>query len=368
MRDPNGVLRLGPRFRILALGLMLWCGVSYAIAISQLQLAEPEYFQASAPAYNDALTYIRMVEGSESEPGPFRYRVVVPSVAAAIPDAVINALSARKRVVGSRAAAKLLLTNFVFLTLCGFAVWALLKQFAFSDTDALLGSLLFYASRIVVQYGGVPMVDAASWFFLAGAIAMLLAERYWAFAILVLIGMFVKETILLLIPFCALVPGRSRGFYVRAAVILTGVLGAYTIFRTNSTVAHSIVPSVSASITDLPSMLGYAEQDRMKRWFSLGGLLQLVSAFGPLWILAWLGRSAINHDRVLRRWLLVLPVMLMALFWTGANISRLLFLAFPVIVPLALVGALRLSGRQWVPANPATTGQSAAGASPSRLS
>jgi hypothetical protein len=358
------------RSRELTIGLILWCSVSYAIAVSHIQLFDQSYLAASAPAYDDAIRYIRMVEREGIEPAPYRYRVLVPALAAKIPDAVVRKLTSRHAPTASwLAGAKLAILNVLFLSAAGAALFALFLPLGFSRIDALLGATMFYLTRTVVQNGGLPMIDSASWFFLAAAAAAMLAERYVLLGALVLAGVLAKETIFLVVLFALLLP-RPNKSKVLAISACIPALFIYVGFRlwygARAGGAFSPAQHGSWEITALPSALGYSEGGRVRRWTSLSGMIDLASSFGLLWIPALYALKQLPPSHVLRRWAIALPIMLLLIFWSGTNMGRMLFLSFPVVIPLAFIGCQTFIFSQRPQPNPQTFAAKPLGWSPIR--
>jgi hypothetical protein len=279
------------------IGVVLVClGVAYAIATSHVQMFEPASVAATTPAYNDAMRYIAMVERTGTAPSPYRYRILVPALARLIPDRVISLVSSRKDPTTAWiAAAKLSLLNVLFLAAAGAAIVLLMLVLRFDWNEAMLASLLFYTTRPVVQYGGVPMVEAAAWFFLAAAAASLLAQRYLALALITAIGVLAKETVLLVIPLAVLSPHsrrerfRSLGALVPAALLCVA-LRVWYLPDASPDAFGAWWNSARAAWLDVTAEL----------WLSPSGFVDLVSSFGPLWVLAVIGYRALPENHVVR--------------------------------------------------------------------
>lgn len=300
---------------------LLWWTAAIAIAFSQLQLLD-------SPSLDpDARKYIAMAQGRDTNP-PFRYRVVVPGLARMIPDRVLAAVTRRPNPTPAWfAALKLCVLNAFWLAGCGYAVWSLCLALGFRESSALLGSLIFYMTRPVVQFGASPMIDPANWLTLALGATFLLRREWGRLAVVFLVGVLVKETILLLVPLAFLLPERPT--WRNWLVFLPG-LAALVLMR--------VVTGVDVAAWVHPSRL-----DRIPKtvalWTSVGGLRGLfVSSFGLLWLLAGYGFTRKECPAILRRWCWIFLPMLALMFWLSTDLGRLLFLSFPVVLPLALVG------------------------------
>jgi hypothetical protein len=70
----------------------------------------------------------------------------------------------------------------------------------------------------------------------------------------------------------------------------------------------------------------------------------VVVSFGPLWLLALYGWLRCPLPVFLRRCLWFVPLVFLAILVQGGGIVRSLFLVFPVVIPLAVLGLSR-----WLP-------------------
>lgn len=314
--------------RRIAVAALLWIGVSFAITLPNIQRPE-----GMANWTYDARRYIAMVQQQDVEP-PYAYRVLVPSVARIIPDSAIMQLASRTQAGDDwTAATKLSLVGMVFLSLTGAATFVFLRALEFGEPWALAGSLLFYAMPTVLLVGGLPLVDAPSWFFLALGCALVLESRMAALAICFALGMLVKETLLLLAILIPLAP-MARGTRARLlAALLPGLavsIGLRLALGNGSASEHF----AWGLWRDPAEVLA---QD-FARLLSPAAFKEVVFSFGVFWLLAAYGIRRIPAAHVLRRWAWLPVIAALGIVWLESDIGRLLFMAFPVVLPLALVG------------------------------
>jgi hypothetical protein len=73
------------------------------------------------------------------------------------------------------------------------------------------------------------------------------------------------------------------------------------------------------------------------------GIIYIVSSFNLLWIPAAVAAFQLPYPSILRRWLWLVSLIIAMIIFLNGSYGRSLFLTFPVIIPLALIGI-----RHWV--------------------
>ena len=274
----------------------------------------------------DSAAYARMALTGELDGvvKPFRYRVVVPFLARA-------GMLAFGRVDEFD-----LKVAFAVLDLAGLAVAAwvlglLLRRLGFSALEGFTGGLLFLATWPVLRFGGAVLVDAWSHAVLAGAAYAIVARRHGTLLLVATAGMFVRETTVFAALLVLVVPAPWSVRLRQLACFAPGVLG-YLLFR----------------FVLAPTEVGYAYTvDRFTRqvsdvlgWSGLPYTLrELALAFGAAGPLLVLGVLHNRRVRALPRALVwLVPVALVIPFVIASNLARIWFLAFPAVIPLALLG------------------------------
>ncbi|TKJ20634.1 hypothetical protein [Blastococcus sp. CCUG 61487] len=274
----------------------------------------------------DSAAYARMALTGELDdvPKPFRYRVVVPFLAH-----LWMRLADRQDLYELYVAFAVL--NLVGLALAAWAVHHLLLRWGFTAREGFTGGLLFLASWPVLRFGGAVLVDAWSHAALAGAAYAVVARRYRLLLVVATLGMFVRETTVFAALLVLVVPAPWSVRLRQLACFVPGVVG-YALFR----------------FVLAPTEVGYSYNvDRFTRqvtdvlgWSGLPYTLrELALTFGAAGLLFVVG---VIHNRRVRAlpgslfWLV--PVALVIPFLIASNLARIWFLAFPAVIPLAVLG------------------------------
>jgi hypothetical protein len=302
----------------------------------------------------DAAQYVRMFQGASLDeiPKPFRYRILTPYLARLVPF-----LPASLTRVYEVTPDKVIKFKFAVVNLLGLAgaalfTFLLCETLGFSSLESLAGGLLFITGFTVVNFGGAPMVDALSFFFLAAAIVCVLRDWNVGLLLSVLVGMFAREsTAYVLVPILAL-RGPASARVRKVLLCLPGFL-AYLVFRL---VLRPTKMGWNYGVADMLDNLRITLTSSARLgWIATDGGL----AFGLLWILALWGwwtlvrRREWGHPLFRLSFLIPFAMLIPNLVW--ANIGRLFYLAFPAVIPLALLPIRRIFGGAAVP-DPAASG------------
>lgn len=313
---------------------VVWLMASYAIALSHAQLFDPDTAHLRTGAYRDPLRYVGMVEGIDPG-GHWRYRVLVPGMARAIPAAPLRVVSTRPAISDAwLASVRLLFVNVLFLTLTGATLFVLLMRLGFSHTESLLGTLLFYTAFPVVQAGGVPSVDPASWFFFALAAYAIATTNLWLLAAAFAVGIYAKESVLLALPLVVLAPFTWRARAALLAATAPGVLLYLAVRFVWLPAPGDYLPAAAAGARGAERAWAFV----VSVFTRPNRLIDLLSSFGLLWVPAVASYSRGEGPPLLRRWALFVPLLALAILYLGLNLGRILFLAFPIVIPFALLG------------------------------
>jgi hypothetical protein len=306
-------------------------------------------------AKGDAAQYVRMFQGVSLReiPKPFRYRILTPYLARCVP--FLPQSMTRVYDVSSDKIVKFkfAVVNVLGLGVAGLFTSLLCQTIGFTALESLVGALLFVTGFTAVNFGGAPMVDALSFLFLGAAVVCVL--RNWAAGLVVsvLVGMFAREsTAYVLVPILTQkAPASTR---VRNVLLCLPGIVAYLVFR------EVLLP------TRMGWNYGGADMlDNLRLVFTSPGRLGWILtdgglAFGLLWILAlWGGwtlarRRAWDHPLFRLSFLIPFAVVVPNLIW--ANIGRLFYLAFPAVIPLALLSIRRVFGEAELPGHDAGSG------------
>ena len=314
-------------FRIV---LIISLTTSYAISYTGIQ-----FFVESEPGGNyDAITYLSMYN-SKIVHGHWRYRLLTPSLARVLPD-LPSSLFNDSRVITDFWIAKVKfdIINFLFLSTTGILLFYFLLSLDLSFYESLIGILLFYTARPVIQSAGAPMVEASAYFFL---ILCLYAIRLKNLLLLTLgfsIGLFAKETTFLILPVVFFSELKNR---IKAIFLLFPGIAIYLIFR------FYIHPDSQENYFHLKYILSAGP--RLCSLIRFNKAVDLFSSFGLLWIPVIYALINRKGPTQILRWSYLFLFLLGMIFLLGFNLGRILFYAFPVVIPLALYGMRSMLGK-----------------------
>ena len=322
-------------------------------AMTKYQLYEP----GLGGRGGDTGQYVAMYQGTPLAQiiKPFRYRVFTPYMARLVPLPPHGLLRYFDITPDKIVQYHFAVANLLGLALSGMLLIALCESFGLAAPWGMLGALLFLTSLTVVNSAGAPMTDAWAYaFLLLGLVAAIRGSMAWL-SLASLVGMFAKETTLLLVPAVLLLADPPRAKLMKLAALIPGVVG-YAIFR------HAC----SAGGYSFPSDVTTAVSDTIWRfrhgpylwWIAFEG----AAAFGAILPLAWIGalslRGSPRAPLARLSWLVpgtLIPPLFNAI-GIGSGIGHIWFYSFPAMIPLALVGLRRVldgTGRNGLRLGPA---------------
>jgi preprotein translocase subunit Sec61beta len=287
----------------------------------------------------DVGQYVRIYQGVPllEIARPFRYRVLTPWMARLVPPVPHGLLRyfdvSEEKLVKYHFG----IVNMVALAVSGLLMIMLCRSLGFGVRDGVLAAFLYYTSFPVINSGGTPMVDAwAHAFLLLGLVAALRGSHAWLF-VASLLGLFAKETTLLIVPAVLLLNAPARSKVTRLLAVLPGVI-AYAVFRFVLYPGGYGAPSDPA--TAMSNLFWRLNHGPYLLWILFDGGI----AFGLLWPLAAYGAWSLRGDArsPLLRLAWLVPGILLVPFLIGSNIGRIWFYAFPVVIPLAVAGLDRM--------------------------
>jgi hypothetical protein len=285
-------------------------------------LAIDAYVRDSPAPQNDELIYDRMAsQPFDPHTFPFAYRVGVPTLVHMLP-------------FGHELSFSLL--AWLFSAGCASLAYILLRRFEISKPLAAgIGvSLALCPTLFVVSLRQGANVDPESVFvMLAGAIAIV-DRRPLALGVIVLIGAFVRESALFLVPFAYTVwaerlwdPSVAR----RVLLLAAPGIAAYAALRLSlPTVAREQVIGYDSLLGGRIDVLRAAAEDPQYP------LRRVALAFGPLWLAA---PFALRDLPYARRGLVLIACCLVSMTF-ALDWGRIILLAAPVVL-VAAAWALR---------------------------
>jgi hypothetical protein len=316
------------------LGVVGLLSLSTALVTTYVGMAG---FRADDGGTLDNQRYTGLALGhSDVVPKPFHYRIVVPAVVRLLPS--LSHDPTRAAQLGLAA------IDVGALTVAGIALYLLLRTWGAAQMLALVGVLSYFLSHAVLRFATIPLIESSAWAILI--LAMLAAERrrYLALAVIVLLGMFVKETtvIALAYPWVMSAPLSQR---IRLSACAVPGVVAYAVYRMLEPVP-GYTYSAGQVVHSLSSLLS---ADGLGRWRTI------VLAFGPWWLLlavALRRREGLVPNRY--AWQIVGCFAIAAALRT--DYERVLFLTFPVVLGLSLPTLARWLSTTSRPPEPVASG------------
>ncbi len=301
--------------------LMICITASYSIVYSNI-----ENFSVSNLSNSDASIYLNMYEGKPVERCEC-CRVLVPFLAKSLPDFPKSLFSESRKISNDywMPRVKFGVINFCFLVGSGLLLFYFLKNYGFNMLESIIGCLMFYTVRPVIQDAGNPMVDASAYFFLLLCLYAIQKENILMFFIGFSIGLLSKESVFLAL---FLLIFSNTKLKLKTLYFILPSLVVYLSVR------HALVKSESFLEMDYISTAKY----QLYALTHFNKLLDLFSSFGLLWIPAIFALKYQKLPQELYRYSLLIPFLLAIILFFGLNLGRALFMAFPVVIPLALFG------------------------------
>lgn len=272
--------------------------------------------------YTALVHFFRGEHEGESPAAPFAYRMLIPFIASFVPAPALTAID---------------LVNLLVLVLCVLFVDALLSHFSMSYVERIMGMLLFAMSFPVFYYGATGRVDA-------GGILLMLVMMYAhagkhtaLFWTALVIAPAAKETTVIAIVYCLVMELRNSVLHARRNAIMMLVVYALA-----TVIVRKVSPAGAAHVWS-PSM-----NDIMTNLVRPRAYISSVLAFGPLGFLAFYeiikGRREVSTSF---RTACLVAVVASLLTWAYSFVAaytdgRFVWLAYPFLIPLAVLGLRRV--------------------------
>lgn len=259
------------------------------------------------------------------------YRPLVPWLARLVPTIPASFFVPDRKITSDyQVAIKFGVVNFFFLVGACLVLYELLREFGLSFFIALIGVFLFLTSQTIVRGAGLPMTDAAFFFFFTLAILAMKRQQFWLLLLTCAVGVAAKELILLCIPMVLLMPVRRK----ERLKLLTAILPSIAIY----VIIRIYMPGLNPSAyLNGPSITLVGEQIK-KAFLRPNGWIQLFWSFGFAWILAIYALFAAPLPRLLKRWVWLVPIVMIGVFLGEGNLGRSTFTAAPIMMCLAAFG------------------------------
>lgn len=301
-----------------------------ACAATAIVYASAQKYNPAQPSqgYSDSRDYMAMAKGLPGR-GLRAYRPLVPWLAAHVPSPPRVFFDSPATADDDRhLARRFAIVNTLFLIGACAVLLQLFTALGLTLVETCAGLALFLTAPPVVAGAGLPMTDAAFWFFLSAALLAAVQGRPLLYLAIVTIGVLAKELVLLSLPVVLFLrmPVRRRLAFIAASLPAIALVIA---LRSGADSAEG-------------RRLGFSFMARTAA-FQLGnlatphGIADVALAFGLAWIPAILSiRQPLPP--MLKRVAVLIPVVVLGeILFGNRNTSRGFFSAFPAVIPLAAV-------------------------------
>jgi hypothetical protein len=269
-------------------------------------------------------------------PPYFRFRVLTPLLARLVPDFGVGGVFGLEANEGI--AMRFGAVNILALGCTGLLLDWYLKLLSFDPRSSFIGVLMFYLTFGILNFAGLPYPDAVGYLLIIAGTIALLKEKFLIYSACLLIGLFNKNTILFLPLFGFFQFFGRRRELISTLVYAVPAIVAFFIFK----VRH--VSGDMNEAVNVPYFLANYGQG-IRSDFARKSILGLfsISTLIPFVVLGWSKTSvlsamlSIGRLKVLLVLILATPILLGIGSW-----ERHWMLAFPVFIPIALVGIDRL--------------------------
>lgn len=287
-----------------------------AFCLAAIVLLDALVVDEARPIGDDQIYELMAQDPGATHTFPFAYRVLVPTLVYAMPFSHTFSFS---------------LLAWLCTAASGGVVYVLLRRFAVSDGLATGLALVLATSPglLIVSLRDGRNTDAATVLLMLVAVLLMVDRRPRALALTLLVGAFVRESVLFLMPLTyALWAARplDRDALRRTAVVCTPALVVYVALRLGiPTVGRESVNGYGDGLIE--GRINNLERGFDEAWTQAR---RIFVAFGPLWLVAPL---ALRSPFVRRGLVLVacsVGAMTFALDW-----GRMILLAAPVVLVAA---------------------------------
>jgi hypothetical protein len=316
----------------LAVLLIIFGNFALSITYANFQAFDPI---VPKPTGGDFDRYLNIYFGKIDE-NITPWRILVPMLARLVPDIPRVFFHPNRPELSefSQAALKFAIVNMFFIVATSVTLYFLILGLGMPVTQGLLGGMLFLGLHRVISNSTMPLVDSGYFFFLTLAMLAVQRQNYWLLLAATLIGVWVKEEVVLwIIPLIILTPFT---FACRIR-LLASVVPACLLFLVVGYVLQVWLHHLGPAST-FEWIVG--------RWplsfrslFMRANMSQLVLSFGLLWVPCFYALLRCQPPLILTRWIWQIPLFLIFTRILGVtNFITHVTSAFPIVIPLALIG------------------------------
>lgn len=286
-----------------------------------IQYQENDFWKMTSFWEDSAYYLIQSVFPNESIP-PFRYRV--------LPVIMVKAISAWAGWTIQKAFVVLNIL-FTFLSALTFS-WYLLRFFGFSKLLSLLGGILFVTMVANTRTIAFPMNEPASMFFALLIFIAVRMKHIPLFIISSLCGVASKEILVIGSLMWVLENCRGKEWWqvVEGLVVaLVPMLGFVVIRMALGGAPVEVSYGYNVLLGEVPATA--------QRLFRLPDLISLGERAFLAFSFLWFGLVNLRKDAFLFRQSIIIFIVSMAAFLLSTNITRVLGVLFPIVIPLFLL-------------------------------
>lgn len=193
----------------------------------------------------------------------------------------------------------LIVLNLIFLYATMLLIYLTSRALDFNFGSGILSSMLYVISFPVFYFSPLGLVDSVCLFFICLGIYSVIREKFWLFGLSLLLGIYTKESILVLLPFALIYFYQKycwgkKLYYLSSISILLIVVNFYIIrnyFAFNTSFYWNIeIDAFWANLfrmgTNIGSLLSFGIVGVVSTIFILGNLKKLKNEY--LYLLPWL--------------------------------------------------------------------------------
>jgi hypothetical protein len=339
-------------FKTLVLLIFFIGNTVFSIGYSNFQTFDPNV--PKPLNYGDFRYYLNLYNGlPQASAAPWRF--LTPYMARMLPDFPSQFFFPGRPIdVTTQAAVKFGIINMIFLVGTCIVLYLIAREFRFTRHQGVVAAFVFLGLPRVVQVSTMPLANAGYWFFLSLAVLAIARGSYVLLFVSMLVGVWAKEEVALWAPlFVLLGPGTKMHRLRLFGCLVPGIICVSLIYL-------RLTPDHSAAngLFGLKAVIDrVAAGDGLRFPFTRSGLMQLAASYGLLWLPALYGLKQRSTPPVLRRWIWVMPLVILGTRLLGVtNISSYIMVGFPIVILLALAGLESLGAREFLESHSARTG------------
>jgi len=285
----------------------------------------------------DAKSYMQMSNGNYNVNSTHRYRFIIPKTVSLVRPYLGNLYNSNAVMGESKAKRKndrfiFFIVNSIISALTAYLTYKYITFLGLGYLGGLIGGVFFLVSRVVIISTGTPLVDSLQYLSLILYSIFILNNQFNKLSMLFPLMVLSKETLIPLI-FAPLIKKESR----KKSIFISIILSLLVLVIVRVILYKS---DYESNINLYQNFLnhGLSSLDRFKRLFTFNGIYRAIYSYGFILFLSVLGylinrsRRDINLPSSIN---ILIPYSLL-LSLLSNDTGRILFIAFPVIIPFSI--------------------------------